>query len=225
MESKLRSAEGDKQNFVMAVQMDNGDIDKLNLRKAELQIMKLRAELAEKEIVVMETEMQLKNQKAQAAEGDKDLTNAHTEAAVLTVKLGKKEASLEELKTAYKVKYGESVDGLSEAAASVYAKQIADLESKIEQLMPLYWVGHATRNRYVEGENKMIRGHGNVERDTETKSIEAWKFGKILSDATLFLSFDDNNRESLDEFETIYGVKPAVAWENRAFESLMNVLR
>jgi hypothetical protein len=224
LEAGLRRVEENKHNFVMAVKMDNGDIDKVNLRKAELEIMKLKAPIVEKEIQVMEAEMQLKAHHEEKTPGSAELVEALEDLDNVREELLGFKTQFEEKLTNFNAQYGDSAglaNGLESDSES--AKKIHALKEKIKQLMPLWYIGHATRNRFLEGEMRSINNQA-VNREVELKSQEAWKFGKIIADASMYLEFTENRRGAVEEFERIYGVTADLAWEHRQFEAFVNII-
>ncbi|KUJ13064.1 uncharacterized protein LY89DRAFT_687943 [Mollisia scopiformis] len=225
LENKLRNAEGNKQNFVLAVQFDNGDKDKVNLRRAELEIMKLKATMVEKEIEIMEDEMNFKDHVRDKQTTDTRMADAQHAVDAARNQLDDLKEALGAAEVEFGDKYGTSLGGFADAVASQaqLTAEVQALKAKVEQMGPLYWIGHATRARYILWELKYLRGTP-MDREIELESHTAWKMAKIVADATMYLEFCDRQRLPTEDFEFLYGVTAAFAWEHRDFSMLMNML-
>ncbi|KAE8446696.1 hypothetical protein EG329_011740 [Mollisiaceae sp. DMI_Dod_QoI] len=225
-EVMLRELEGQKQNFVLAFSIDKGDGDKLSLRKAELEIIKMKATLVEFEIEMMEAEMEIKAKLAMKSAVTPKSAETRAEADDIQQQITTLEDEIKKDKAEWDDKYGASsactVNGATPQDQLVQ-QEVKDLKEKIQQMLPLYWIGHATRERYVEWELKHYRGQS-VSREVENEGQDAWRWGKVLADATLYLDFSPKPRISAEEFEHMYGISPTLAWEHRDFNTLINII-
>lgn len=226
MASKLKHMEGNKQNWVFAVQFDKGenDLDKMNLRKTELEIMDLKCAMVRKEIEIMEANIALKEHNGRTVETDSKRSEAQravqdAEAQFTNVKNDLKIALKD-----FKAKFGADAlaDDIFTQGRIIVETEL--LKEKIEEMQPLYWVGHAIRIRYMEGELKGLKGQP-VNRDVEIASQEAWKQGKAQADASTFLESAGPSARGVDDFVLMYGILPEVVWEHREFGMFMNILR
>lgn len=217
MEVRLKQVEGTKQNWALAVQVDKGDLDKVNLRKAELEILKLNCDIVNNEIAIMEAKIALKDHQSSNAPAIKKIADARKEAEDAAKELNTMTDDHEIAYKNFKAKFG--TGSARDDSAAVKA-----LEEKMEELLPLYWVGHAIRARYIDGELKMLNGQP-VARDVDAASQEAWKFAKVKADAALFLKSALPIVRGKEGFELLYGVSPEVIWKHRKFGMFLNILK
>lgn len=226
LQGKLRNAEGDMQNFVLAVQMDKGEKDKVMLRKAELNVMKLKAELVEKEIEIMEIDMQINDDQAEKAKSNSKVTDAQRDVDATQEQWDALKLELDRAEVEFEEKFGSRLGSMSKAPGSEVdsAKEIEALKEKIELMSPVHKIGHATRARYLAGELKSLKGK-NIDKEIENVSQDAWRLGEIVADAAMFLnSADQSPGIPAEEFEFIYGVTAGFVWQHRQFEMLMKLL-
>lgn len=276
MEGRLRQQEGEKQNHVLAAEMYKGDVDKINLRKAELEIMKLKSSMVETEIEMMELDVDIKAKSTQKSgttvktavvQGEIDtikqqlteLKDAHAKAKVdfddkygtssvannedfqrlnnalnamkafadsqaKQINVLKSVCSMNGLAIPDTASFGEATNGVTDTAShQQLLEENLKLKEKIEQLTPLYWIGHATRNRYVEWELKHLR-NARMNEAVNDEGMDAYRLAKPQADASLYMDFCERQRLAPEEYEVQYGVFPSVVWEHRKFCVFMNMI-
>ncbi|KAF8852480.1 hypothetical protein BDZ45DRAFT_763959 [Acephala macrosclerotiorum] len=230
MAKGLRDAEGMKQNHVMACKMSgNSDADKVSLRKAELEIMKMKSVLMEKEIEVMEAEMATKDHAEQKAGADTERVEAQAEVDAIKQQLIDLKEDLAKSQEEFAEKYNSISGGVSSLGATNEnagndSTQVAALKKQIDEMKPLYWVGHGTRSRNLEFLAHKLKQGYRVDQAIMNEGLECYRFGKVAADAAMYLEFNPCKRVLYDEFELFYGVPAQVVWDHRHFTIFVNLI-
>lgn len=223
LDKALRAADGMKQNHVMACKMTgNSDADKVSLRKAELEIIKMKSVLMEKEIEVMVAEMATKDHADKKAGADTERVEAQAEVDTIKQQFVDLKKTLAKIKAEFAEKYDATLGGVSSLGATNEndgsdSPQVAALKKQIDEMKPLFWVGHGTRSRNLEFLAHKLKQGYRVDQAIMNEGLECYRFAKVVADAAMYLEFNPCKRVLYDEFELIYGVPAQVVWDHRHF--------
>ncbi|CZR54800.1 uncharacterized protein PAC_04684 [Phialocephala subalpina] len=228
MEGGLREAEGMKQNHVLAVHLSKDDGDKVNLRKAELEIMKMKSTMVEKEIEVMEAELEIKEHIAKKAGCNTKLVDAQVEVDALKQKLSELNKDVATAKSDFDEKYTAGFGTGSALGATVETNgdspQVQALKEQIDHMKPLYWVGHGIRSRNLEFMAYKSKAGYRMDQAIVNEGLECYRYSKVVADAVMYLEICPCKRVLYDEFELFYGVPAEVIWEKRHFTIFTNLI-
>jgi hypothetical protein len=96
---------------------------------------------------------------------------------------------------------------------SAYLDQIANYKIRLNELLPLYWIGLHTRSRKLE-----LSSRSQLQKQTDWAKVnqgnQAAHNGAALADASLYMRFcGDKKKTCKAEYVNMYGLAPETVWK------------
>ncbi|KAG9234449.1 hypothetical protein BJ875DRAFT_12267 [Amylocarpus encephaloides] len=103
------------------------------------------------------------------------------------------------------------------------SQELAESQSKIEEMIPLYWVGHHTRAYRMEKLLCEKRGQKPELRFLTTAEAAA-NDANAKADATMDEDFEDQQEDYSAAFQSLYDIPVHHVWERRTFTMFIDII-
>ncbi|EHK96627.1 hypothetical protein M7I_7677 [Glarea lozoyensis 74030] len=103
------------------------------------------------------------------------------------------------------------------------SKELGEVQNKVEEMVPLYWVGHHTRAWRME----KLRSEKAGKKGDPVLAAAYWTAqneANAKADATMDEDFEDQNEDYMTTFQTLYDIPVHHVWEHRHFTMFIDVV-